>query len=630
MIINCNNLTKSFGDKELFHNISFTIDNHEKVALVGNNGVGKTTLLKMIIGEEAYDEGNIYISGDSRLGYLSQHSMIDSDKTIYEEAYNTKKHLVDMEENLHNMEKQMSILSGEELEKLIVDYNSYNEKYIEKGGLTYKKEIISVLTGLGLLDDKERLVNTLSGGQKTRLSLALILLDSPDLLILDEPTNHLDITSVQWLEDYLRAYDKAVLVVSHDRYFLDKIATKVIGIENKAAITYNGNYTDYAKKNKDRYEALLKAYQKNQDEIKHQTEVITKLKQFNREKSIKRAESRQKLLDKMERIDKPVIQDTNMNIFLDYDTESGKDVLDIEHVSMAYDTKEIISDIDLSIKKGEHIALIGDNGTGKSTILKLIMNYISPKKGTITIGANVKIAYYDQEQLNISSSRTLIDEIATEYPDMTNTEIRNMLAAFSFTGDDVFKSCNSLSGGEKGRMSLAKLMLCKANFIILDEPTNHLDNYSKEILENALNDYDGTLLFVSHDRYFINSCAHRIIELKDKKLNTYIGNYDYYLEKKKDEITATQTEIAPSQGKVDYKKQREEQNRLNKLRNRFKVVEEEINQLEEKNKELEELMNTDEVSRNQSKLLKIHEEIQNNNLKLEELMNEWEELGNHI
>lgn len=637
MILSCNNISKSFDSKEVLNNCSFHIEDNEKAAIVGINGAGKSTLLKIITGELAADDGIYTLSKDKTMAYLSQHPDISGDKTIYEEMLEVKKDIIDMENKIRDIEAKMDLLSDDELESALNSYSKLTHNFELNNGYSYKSEIVGVLKGLGFSEDFfERKVSTLSGGQKTRVHLSKILLSKPDLILLDEPTNHLDLNSILWLETFLLNYKGAVIIISHDRYFLDKIVTKVIEIENTKATVYSGNYTDYAKKKENLRTAMLKQYINQQKEIKHQEEVIEKLKSFNREKSIKRAESREKQLEKLNRIEKPRFIDDEMNLRLTPSVISGNDVLSIEGLSKSFGELMLFEDLSFEIKRGEKVGIIGNNGTGKTTILKMINELIPSDKGIIKLGTNVEIGYYDQEHHVLNPENTLFDEISDAYPLMTNTEIRNVLASFLFTGDDVFKQIKELSGGERGRVSLAKLMLSNANFLILDEPTNHLDITSKEILENAVNHYEGTILYVSHDRYFINKTATRILELTEKKLVNYLGNYDYYLEKR-EELTK---KFAPSSelenknpkkieeraSKSDWKAQKEEQAKLRKQQNEFNKIEKMIFELEDKQSRLNEELNNPDIASNSSKLMELTNELNSISTELEDLYEKWEEL----
>ena len=578
MILACHGISKAFEEKIIVDNGSFHIEDHEKVALVGPNGAGKSTILKMIVGELPTDSGNVILTRGKTLGYLAQHQNMNSSNSIYDEVKSAKAHLIAMEEQLRSIELEMKDLSGSELNSRMETYHRLTAAFERENGYAYESEITGVLKGLGFQEEEfSRPVSTLSGGQKTRVSLGKLLLSKPDILLLDEPTNHLDLNSITWLETYLLNYTGAVLIVSHDRYFLNRIVTKVIEIEAGQVMTYLGNYSDFSYKKKQLREAQLKEYLNQQQEIKHQEAVIEKLRSFNREKSIKRAESREKMLNKIERIEKPQEINTDIHLTLTPSVVSGNDVLSIEHLSKAFPPQQLFSDVSFEIKRGEHVAIIGDNGTGKTTLLKILNGLVDADHGSFTLGTNVHIGYYDQEHHVLHMEKTIFDEISDDYPSLTNTEIRNMLAAFLFTGDDVFKLIGDLSGGERGRVSLAKLMLSEANFLILDEPTNHLDIASKEILEHALNDYTGTLLYVSHDRYFINQTATRILDLVNQKFVNYIGNYDYYLEKKEELTAAYTSEVnasdsaspasAPSENKLSWQEQKEAQAKERKRQN---------------------------------------------------------------
>ena len=621
MILACHNLNKSFGDQVIVKDGSFHIEDREKAALVGVNGAGKSTLLKMIIGELPTDGGTNILAKDKTLGYLAQHQDLSCGKTIYEEVESAKKEILELEEQIRSVEQELSHLIGEALEERLSTYHRLTTAFERADGYAYKSEVTGVLKGLGFTEDEfSKCVDDLSGGQKTRVSLGKLLLTKPDILLLDEPTNHLDMNSIAWLETYLLNYPGAVLIVSHDRYFLNRVVTKVIEIELGTVMSYSGNYTAYAEKKRQIRDARLKEYLNQQREIKHQEAVIEKLKSFNREKSIKRAESREKMLDKMVLVDKPTEINTDIQLHLEPSCTSGNDVLKVEQLCKSFPPHTLFQNIDFEIKRGEHVAIIGDNGTGKTTLLKILNHVIPADSGTFTLGTNVKIGYYDQEHHVLNMDKTIFDEISDDYPTLTNTRIRNILAAFLFTGDDVFKLIGDLSGGERGRVSLAKLMLSEANFLILDEPTNHLDIASKEILENALNDYTGTVLYVSHDRYFINQTASRILELTGNTFINYIGNYDYYLEKKealnKDYLGNTQvvetTSSAPSTAKLSWQEQKEEQARQRKRQNDLKKTEERIAKLEERNMEIDELLAQEEIYTNSVKCQELSKEKTSN------------------
>ena len=644
MILSCQNLSKTFVDRPILKQASFQLEEHEKAAIVGVNGAGKTTLLKMIIGQLPADEGLITFAKDKTFGYLAQQSDLSSSHTIYEELLSVKQDLVSMEQQLRDLEESMTHCEGTQLEEIMDRYTRMTHDFEVRGGLLYKSELTGVLKGLSFLDeDFDKQISTLSGGQKTRVSLAKLLLQSPDLIILDEPTNHLDIASISWLETYLRSYKGAVLIVSHDRYFLDRVVTKVIAIENGLVRSYAGNYSDYAAKAAMLRKAAVNAYLKQQEEIHHQQQVIDKLKSFNREKSIKRAESREKMLDKMELLEKPVEIRDDMHLKLTPQIISGNDVLSIEDLSKHFGSLTLFEHVDIEIKRGEHVAIIGDNGTGKTTLLKIINELESMDSGQIRLGSKVEIGYYDQEHHVLHSEKTLFDEISDDYPALTNTQIRNTLAAFLFTGDDVFKKISELSGGERGRVSLAKLMLSNANFLILDEPTNHLDITSKEILEQALNDYEGTVLYVSHDRYFVNQTATRILDLYNKQFYSFAGNYDYYLEKK-DVIEQPSGEVQPngqtttagantdaaesaSDSKLSWQQQKEEQALRRKKENRLRKCEDDIAALEDEIAQLNELMADPAIATDVAKLQELSKKQNALQETLEQRYEEWEELS---
>ena len=634
MILSCQNISKTFGTDVILKNASFHIEDREKAAIVGINGAGKSTLLKIIVGDLEADSGEAVLSKGKTLGYLAQHQDLESENTIYEELLTVKQDVLDLERDMHTLELRMKELSGGELENALAQYTRLSHEFEQKNGYACKSEVSGVLKGLGFEEeDFGKQVSTLSGGQKTRVSLGKLLLSRPDLILMDEPTNHLDMNSIAWLETFLLNYDGAVLVVAHDRYFLNRIATKIIEIDAGEVTVFQGNYSDYAAKKAQLREARMNAWLNQQREIKHQEEVIAKLKSFNREKSIRRAESREKMLDKMEILEKPTEVRSEMHITLEPKITSGNDVLTVEHLSKAFGPLQLFSDLNFSIKRGERVALIGNNGTGKTTILKILNGLLDADSGSFTLGARVQIGYYDQEHHVLHPEKTLFEEISDAYPDLDNTTIRSTLAAFLFTGDDVFKRIADLSGGERGRVSLAKLMLSEANFLILDEPTNHLDIVSKEILEQALNRYTGTVLYVSHDRYFINTTATRILDLTGGVLVNYIGNYDYYLEKH-DILTPSSSveskaaqEEEPSAAKLDWKQQKEEQARQRKRENDLKKTEEEIFQLESRDEEINELMTHEDIYTNVAECQKLHQEQEELKKRLETLYEQWEALA---
>lgn len=632
MILSCNNISKSFGTDVIIKSCSFNIEDHEKAAIVGINGAGKSTLLKIITGIEPADTGLVTLAKDKTLGYLSQQQNLNSDNTIYDELLSVKHHILDTEAQLRHIENQMKSADDTALETLMKKYSDLNHEFELNNGYAYKSEITGVLKGLGFTEEDFTLnVNTLSGGQKTRVALGKLLLSKPDIILLDEPTNHLDMESISWLENYLLNYSGAVLIVAHDRYFLDKIVSKIIELDNGNATVFSGNYTDYASKKAILRNMQLKEYLNQQREIKHQEEVITKLKQFNREKSIKRAESREKMLNKMEFVDKPEILNDKMDIKLEPNVISGNDVLTVDNLTKGFDGTVLFDNICFQIKRGERVALIGSNGTGKTTILKLINGIIPADSGSIYLGAKVNIGYYDQEHHVLDPDKTIFDEIRDAYPDLNNTQIRNTLAAFLFTNEDVFKYIKDLSGGERGRVSLAKLMLSNANFLILDEPTNHLDITSKEILENALNSYTGTVLFVSHDRYFINSTATRIIELANKTVVNYIGNYDYYLEKKdilgaKPITNNTSKSSSSAISKLNWQEEKVKQAQQKKIKNEIKRTEERMALIEAEIEELDNMYADPAISSDTAKLMEIHTRKEALSKELDELYDKWGEL----
>lgn len=637
MILACQNISKSFGTDEILKNVSFHIEENEKAAIVGINGAGKSTLLKIIMKQESADEGNVILAKDRTIGYLSQYQDISGDNTIYEEILDSKRELIQMEEQLREMETKMNRLSGVELDILLDIYHKLSQEFEQRNGYSYRSEVIGILKGLGFTEEEfSKKMAELSGGQKTRVALGKLLVTKPDVLLLDEPTNHLDIESIRWLETYLMNYKGAVLIVSHDRYFLDRVVTKVIEIFQHKVFVYQGNYTEFSKKKSAIREALIKQYYNQQQEIKHQEEVITKLKSFNREKSIKRAESREKMLDKIERLEKPTEENTDIHIILEPNVVSGNDVMQVENLSKAYPPVQLFSNINFEVKRGERVALIGNNGTGKTTILKIINELVAPDKGTVSLGSNVFIGYYDQEHQLLHMNKTIFEEIQDAYPDLNNTKIRNVLAAFLFTGDDVYKRISDLSGGERGRVSLAKLMLSDANFLILDEPTNHLDITSKEILEDALKNYTGTVFFVSHDRYFINQIATRVLELTGETIVNYVGNYDYYLDKreqlnqiyvKKPEMTLTEPASNESEQKLDWQAQKAEAARIRKLENEQKKYENRIEELEGLIAKLDEDFAKPENATNSAKLNELTAKRNEYETELVDCMEKWEELS---
>ena len=652
MILSCSNISRSFGDNHILKRVSFHIEEHEKAAVVGINGAGKSTLLKIMIGQLSPDEGSVTWAKGASIGYLAQHQDLEGAETIYDALLEVKRPVLEMEERLRSLEQSMKSASGEALEAMLSEYSRLNHAFELENGYACRSEITGVLKGLGFTEDEfSKPIHALSGGQKTRVSLGKLLLTKPDILLLDEPTNHLDMESISWLETYLKSYSGSVIIVAHDRYFLDRVVTKVIELDNGTATVFAGNYSAYSDKKAMLRDAQIRAYLNQQQEIRHQEAVIAKLKSFNREKSIRRAESREKMLDKIERLEKPVEINDSMDIRLEPDVVSGNDVLTVTDLSKSFDTQTLFTNGSFEIKRGERVAIIGNNGTGKTTLLKIINGLIPADSGEIRLGAKVHIGYYDQEHQVLHMDKTLFQEIQDTYPNMNNTQIRNTLASFLFTGDDVFKLIKDLSGGERGRVSLAKLMLSDANFLLLDEPTNHLDITSKEILESALNRYTGTVLYVSHDRYFINRTATRILDLTGQSFVNYIGNYDYYLEKKEDVEAAffagrspqipkgvinspSETSVSsassssPDTGaKLDWKAQKEEQARIRKRQNELKKTEDAIHQLETRDSEINDLLALEEVYTDVSRLMELNKEKDAISEKLEQLYELWEALA---
>jgi len=657
MILACQNINKSFGTNQILKSVSFHVNDREKVAIVGINGAGKSTLLKIIMKEMNADDGEIILGKGSTIGYLSQHQNLSTENSILDEMLTVKQDVIDLDRNIRSLELEMKHAEGAKLDQMLSTYTRLMHEFEIKNGYAYQSEVIGILKGLGFgEEDFDKKVNTLSGGQKTRIALGKLLLSKPDIILLDEPTNHLDLISIAWLETFLLNYNGAVIVVAHDRYFLDKVVSKVVELDNSRCQSFEGNYSIYAEKKEMQRNAMLKQYLNQQQEIKHQEEVITKLRSFNREKSIKRAESREKMLDKIERVERPT-EHTEMHFDLEPRIMSGNDVLTVTDLSKSFDTLTLFKNLSFEIKRGEKVSIIGNNGTGKTTILKMINGQLAADAGQIKLGSKVHVGYYDQEHQVLDPDKTLFDELQDTYPHLDNTAVRNILAAFLFTEDDVFKRIKDISGGERGRVSLAKLMLSEANLLILDEPTNHLDITSKEILENAINHYNGTVLYVSHDRYFINKTATRILDLTDQTLINYIGNYDYYLEKKPEmealylgksasvsnslptgkpgsfpasfpaASVPASTPDNDSDNKLNWQQQKEEQAKARKRKNDLIKTEDEIQKLELRNEEIDKLLTQEEIFTNVQKLIKLNDEKKVLEERLFVLLEQWELLS---
>lgn len=644
MILACNHIKKAFSDEIILKDATFHINEQEHAAIVGMNGAGKTTLLRIITGELESDAGEVVCAKDTTIGYLPQQQGYHSDNTIYEELLAVKADVIEMDQQLRKLEQEISHTEGEELEKLLDRYHRLQTSFESGDGYSYKSKVLGVINGLGFGGDAmHQVIDHLSGGQKTRVALGKLLLMEPDLLLLDEPTNHLDLESIRWLESYLTNYKGSVLVVSHDRYFIDRIAGKIVEIDHGKVTSFTGNYSSYSEKKAALREALIKQYYNQQQEIRHQEAVIEKLRSFNREKSIRRAESREKMLDKIERIEKPVEYEKNMSFTLTPSCVSGNDVLHVKNFAKSFGDNHLFEDISFDVKRGEKIAILGQNGTGKTTLLKMIQGMEPVDAGIAITGSNVEIGYYDQEHQVLHDDKTIFEEIQDGYPDLTHTAIRNVLAAFLFTGDDVFKPIRMLSGGERGRVSLARLMLSNANFLLLDEPTNHLDITSKEILETALNNYTGTVLYVSHDRYFINKTATKILDLTGHRLLSYDGDYSYYLEKKEtvEQIYLSETDVSSPAGtspvqetetdaKLDWKEQKAQAANRRKQENQYNKIEQQIETLESEIAALDEEFSLPENATNAPKLAELSAAREEKEAALSEALEEWERLAEEL
>lgn len=629
MILSCSNINKSFGSKNILKDVSLSIEKNEKVAIVGVNGAGKSTLFKIITGEITKDSGDISFLPNIQIGYMSQVLKLEDNRTIYSELLTVFDNIIKIEKEIEKLSNNMPKLKDEKLINAMDKFSKLTEELENKDGYIYKSKIRGVIKGLGFNDDEMNTpISLLSGGQKTRVSMAKLLLKEPDILLLDEPTNHLDINSLNWLEDFLKDYEGSVIIISHDRYFINKIVTKIIEIENTRATTYNGNYLFYNKKKEENREIELKHYLDQQKDIKVQEESIKLLRSFNREKSVKRAESKEKALNKIKTLNAPESLPNKIRIDLKPKVTSGNMVLKVKEISKSFGENILFKNVTFEIMKGEKIALIGPNGIGKTTLLKIILNKIPLEYGEINLGTNVVTAYYDQEQQSLKNENTIFDEVHSSFPSLNYTKIRSILAAFVFTGDEVFKKIGSLSGGEKGRVALAKIMLSGANFLILDEPTNHLDMYSKNILEEALKEYSGTLIYISHDRYFINNTANKILELGRNGVTSYLGNYDYYLEKKKQLHQQEMLTIAnkESENKENWKKKKEDEANTRKIKNKIKNIEFKIEETENEISKLEAELGLEEIYTNHVKAAPIFAKKEAAETLLIKLYEDWEEL----
>lgn len=635
IVLSCNNLNKSFGIDTILENISFTVNEGDKVGIIGVNGTGKTTLFKVLSGIYGYDSGDIYLGKGVEIGYLEQNTNFQSEKTIYEEVLEVFSDLMDMEKYIRDLEikiaEEGSNPDSKVLDKLMNEYSQKLELFSELNGYGYKSEVKGILKGLGFSDsDMETPINILSGGEKTRVLLSKLLLKNPSLLLLDEPTNHLDSDAIEWLEVFLKQYKGTVIIISHDRYFLDQVVNRVFEIHNKRLKTYNGNYSKFIELSNVEKELEVKRYEDQQKEIKKQEESIDRLKAYGREKHLKRARSKEKMLDKVDVLDKPDVFRKKASIQFSPSVSSGNDVLQVEDLSMGYGERILFKDINFNIYRGEKVALIGANGIGKSTLFKIIMNEIVPLTGTTKLGANVHVDYFHQEQKTLNLDNTIIDEIWNDHPNLNQTTLRNMLGSFLFEDEEVFKKISTLSGGERARVAILKLILSNSNFLLLDEPTNHLDIDSKEVLEEALLNYTGTLFTISHDRYFLNTVVDKILVLDSEGITEYLGNYDYYMDKKKQTLEMntieTTEEKTKTQLKDEKRKEREQRELEKKARVKRQNIEKEIEEIELEIEELNVLMCQEEIYSNPEK----SKEVSQNKTSLEDRLNnlyeEWEQL----
>ena len=634
IVLSCNNLNKSFGIDTILENVSFTVNEYDKVGIIGVNGTGKTTLFKILSGIYGYDSGDIYLGKGVEIGYLEQNTNFHSEGTIFEEVLEVFKDLIEMETYLRDLEvkiaNESSNPNSKELEKIMNEYSNKLEKFSELNGYGYKSEAKGVLKGLGFSDeDMDKKINILSGGEKTRVLLAKLLLKNPSLLLLDEPTNHLDSEAIEWLEVFLKQYKGTVIIISHDRYFLDQVVNRVFEIHNKKLRTYNGNYSKFIELSKVEKELELKKFEDQQKEIKKQEESIDRLKAYGREKHLKRARSKEKMLDKVEVLDRPEMYRKKANIKFSPSVTSGNDVLEARDISMGYGDRTLFINLNLNIYRGEKVALIGPNGAGKSTLFKIIMNNLQPLTGSVKLGTNVHVDYFHQEQKTLNLDNTIIDEIWNDQPQLTQTTLRTMLGAFLFEDEEVFKKISTLSGGERARVAILKLILSNSNFLLLDEPTNHLDIDSKEVLEEALLNYEGTLFTISHDRYFLNTVIDKILVLDENGITEYLGNYDYYIEKKKQaqemSIVATTEEKTKTQLKDEKRKEREQREIEKKARVKRQNIEKEIEEVELKIEELDILMCQEEVYSNPEKAKEVSQNKSDLENRLSQLYEEWEE-----
>ncbi|SCJ37520.1 Uncharacterized ABC transporter ATP-binding protein YheS [uncultured Clostridium sp.] len=635
IVLSCNNLNKSFGIDTILENISFTVNEGDKVGIIGVNGTGKTTLFKVLSGIYGYDSGDIYLGKGVEIGYLEQNTNFQSEKSIYEEVLEVFSDLMEMENYIRNLEIRISEESSnpnsKELDKLMNEYSHKLELFSELNGYGYKSEVKGILKGLGFSDDDMQTpINILSGGEKTRVLLSKLLLKNPSLLLLDEPTNHLDSDAIEWLEVFLKQYKGTVIIISHDRYFLDQVVNRVFEIHNKKLKTYNGNYSKFIELSKVEKELEVKKYEDQQKEIKKQEESIERLKAYGREKHLKRARSKEKMLDKVEVLDRPDVHRKRASIKFSPSVSSGNDVLEVKDISMGYGERILFKDINFNIYRGEKVALIGANGIGKSTLFKIIMNEIVPLSGSTKLGTNVHVDYFHQEQKTLNLDNTIIDEIWDDHPELNQTTLRNMLGSFLFEDEEVFKKISTLSGGERARVAILKLILSNANFLLLDEPTNHLDIDSKEVLEEALLNYTGTLFTISHDRYFLNTVVDKILVLDSEGITEYLGNYDYYMEKKKQTLEMNTVEVVEEKTKTQLKdekrKEREQREIEKKARVKRQNIEKEIEEIEGKIEELDLLMCQEEVYSNPEKSKEVSQNKSNLEEKLNNLYEEWEQL----